>query len=266
MLGCTGDSNHPYDLRQLTSFTLTSIKGYRDNMKDLNTDFKELIRQLRRKGLKFEFYAVPEYSPKNHLPHIHGIFRNENWDGKTVILIKFKELSDMWNEIHGAFRVRIESVKVMQDALAGYISKEVRHAFIDNSAVSKGIKHSVKEYPVTTKCGYRVHTSKGWLPENTELVHKILKKAANFSINNIFEADKKEIWKKIDKYFRFWAMGRATGIMRIRESEPFYIDGQKVIFIKGGVTSIELYGYDLGLLKIDIKIKNKDGIKNGNCN
>jgi hypothetical protein len=230
MIGCLGNSKSAYDIRQLVSFDLTSKKGYRDNMKDLNADFVELIRSMRRSGYKFEFYAVPEYSPKNKLPHFHGIFRNENWDGKTVMFIKYDAFSNMWEEIHGAKICFLKSIKSMRENLLGYMVKEVKHAF--------------KEYPYTSKCGYRVHTSKGWLPENTELVHKILKKAANYSLFYAEDdAAKKEIWKKIDKYFHTWAQGKTTGVMRLRENESFFISGQEVIYIKGGIVNIKDFGF-----------------------
>jgi hypothetical protein len=235
MLGCLGDSWQPYDYRQLYSFELTTKKGYRNSLAEMRHDFKMLKQRLMRMGYDLEHVAVPEISPKNELFHFHGIFRWVNWDGKKNQLIDWADLSEIWNEIHGAWNVRLRAING-----ARFMREKVRYA----------CKHAFKEYPDMSKCGMRVSTSKGWLPKNTENVHRIMKRAGNISIMKAESKEEREkIWNRIDRNFLNWAGGKPTVPMSIVENAVFYIKNQKVYVIEGGEYETEEFCRLTGITK-----------------
>lgn len=111
------------------------------------------------------------------------------------------------------------------------------------------VKHEFKEYPESSKVGYRVSTTRGWLPKNCEIVSKLLKKGVNWAIYYHEEPDVKEIWNKVDISFKNWAKGMPTYPIRIRENEPFFIQGQEVNLLDGRIYGILEYAVMVGIVK-----------------
>lgn len=112
------------------------------------------------------------------------------------------------------------------------------------------VNHKFKEYPESSKVGYRVSTTRGWLPKNCEIVNKLLKKGANWAIYHAVEPDIKEIWNKVDSSFKNWAKGMPTVPIRIRENEPFFVQGQEVYLLNGDVYGILEYAIELGMIDL----------------
>lgn len=245
ILGCLGDSWHEYDLRQLCSFDLSCKMGVKQTWKDMFHSYMLLRLAIKRIGVDMDAVCVPEYTPIHHLPHFHGIMRWNNWNRSNKYFISQKELSVYWEKFQGAFRVYIEQCSDLKMA-----ERKINYAVKDERIIM--VSHAVKEYPDSSKMGLRISTTHGWKPENTEIVHKIIKKAANRVLNDgrHYEiSDRKEIWNKVDLGFRNWARGLATFPMRIYDYEVFFIQNQSVMLLNGGVYGIEDYGIKLGIIK-----------------
>lgn len=100
---------------QWRMFTLTGIHhlGEEDNdLIQLESNFRELRKKLKRKFPEFRYFAVKELSPDGNW-HYHGI-----WN----IYIEFAELVKLWKEISGAHRVWLSKVKNTRSA-TNYIFK-----------------------------------------------------------------------------------------------------------------------------------------------
>ena len=96
-------------------FTLTTIKTDNTRTADLQkmeSNFRELRKQLQRKNKHFKYLAVRELSPSG-MWHIHGLWNQ---------YIDIKELSNIWEKISGAYRVHLSAVRSPNKAL-NYIFK-----------------------------------------------------------------------------------------------------------------------------------------------
>lgn len=96
-------------------FTLTGIHHHGDEAGDLielEKNFRELRKKLKRKYPNFKYFAVKELSPDGNW-HYHGL-----WN----IYIEFVELVKIWKEISGAHRVWLSKVRKPQAAVR-YIFK-----------------------------------------------------------------------------------------------------------------------------------------------
>jgi hypothetical protein len=92
--------------------------------------------------------------------------RWNNWNGENGFLISQRELSDLWEELHGgAFRVYLKALKSdkMLEMKVAYAVKDERIMLI---------KHEFKEYPESSKVGYLGNTTRGWLSKNCDIVKK----------------------------------------------------------------------------------------------
>lgn len=82
-------------------------------------DFRRLYMRLKRKGVRFEYIRVLEYT-RSHLVHAHILYRGDYLDHAWI--------SHLWEQIHQSPVVDIRSVrkeKRMASYLASYLSKEV---------------------------------------------------------------------------------------------------------------------------------------------
>lgn len=96
-------------------FTLTGLHTPNNEAEDcilLEKHFRELRKKLKRKYPEFLYFAVKELSP-NGMWHYHGL-----WN----IYIDIKELSKMWQEISGAYRVWLQKIERPRSAI-NYIFK-----------------------------------------------------------------------------------------------------------------------------------------------
>lgn len=190
------------------------------------------------------FNAVPELSPKNHLVHVHGIFRNNSWDGSQAYIVDQEILSNLWEEIHGAKITWIARPVAWKDAIE-YMTK-----------------HTVKEYPETSKLGFRIMTSKGWLPDNMELVRRLIVKGVTYERAHIPGFEEKNIWMKVEKNIERWLVGENTLLTRFQEGETVYIKGNEVITLEKAETyDLTEYALMIGLLKIEDLKENKQMLK-----
>ena len=100
---------------QWRMFTLTGVHTPGEESEDLQkleTSFRELRKKLKRKYPEFRYFAVKELSPNGNW-HYHGL-----WN----IFIDVRELSKIWEEISGAYRVWLSQVRKPQSAI-NYIFK-----------------------------------------------------------------------------------------------------------------------------------------------
>jgi len=96
-------------------FTLTGIHHPNEedqDLQNLESNFRELRKKLKRKYPKFQYFAVKELSPDGNW-HYHGL-----WN----IYIEFNELVKLWKEISGAHRVWLSKVRRPLSAI-NYIFK-----------------------------------------------------------------------------------------------------------------------------------------------
>jgi len=96
-------------------FTLTGIHhiGFEDeDLQNLEKNFRELRKKLKRKYPNFQYFAVKELSPDGNW-HYHGL-----WN----IYIEFAEIVRLWKEISGAHRVWLSKVRKPRSAI-NYIFK-----------------------------------------------------------------------------------------------------------------------------------------------
>lgn len=100
---------------QWRMFTLTGIhhpENEANDLIDLEKNFRELRKKLKRKYPEFKYFAVKELSPDGNW-HYHGL-----WN----IYIEFNQLVKIWKEISGAHRVWLSKVRKPQAAVR-YIFK-----------------------------------------------------------------------------------------------------------------------------------------------
>jgi hypothetical protein len=181
-------------------------------------DIKELNRDLRR------------LSPENELLHFHMLYRvNSYYPGEdmTVRFPSQKLVSELWDKIHGA--------------------KIVYVAFPENvkDCIDYTTKHIVKEYPITSKLGFRPLVSKGWLPGGWQIVRRIICKATMDSINK--GKPKEDAWKLMGLMVDGWLRGQAT-IQFKMNSETISIQ-HKFVFTKNGVYDLKVYAEKIGIKK-----------------
>lgn len=96
-------------------FTLTSVNNSQsseEKLQNVEAHFRELRKKLKRKFPDFKYIAVKELSPSG-MWHYHGL-----WN----IYIDVKELSEIWENISGAYRVNLQTVRSPRGAI-NYIFK-----------------------------------------------------------------------------------------------------------------------------------------------
>jgi hypothetical protein len=257
-VGISGNSKIGYDFRQFDKFELTSCPGHRNTFKEIQDDFKVLIKRLKRgcadtgtfktrKGKEVSllrnkfvgaYFAVAELSPVNQLVHLHGLIRNDDWFLDDPAVGNYEkpfnqaQLSYLWEDIHGAYIVWIEKPVSMQDVI-DYMVKDV-----------------IKEYPDTSNKGFRVMVSDNWLPENYKIVRTILHK--NTHIKCLFDedADKSIEYALMYETYLSWARGEMIQTFSLNNRKEYGIRGQKV-YDKNRFLSLIEHGQNLRIVKIN---------------
>ncbi|MGD1118113.1 MAG: hypothetical protein ABR886_01335 [Dehalococcoidales bacterium] len=118
---------------------LTTRQG--DDMSDkrFKTDLRKLVMWIRKiSGVKVEYAGALGYSPGNHLLHFHGLLR---FKGFMKMQITRRMLGDKWNEIHGAFVVKMDGVRTMKD-LEKYILQHIMKDYVAGGMGEKFVVES----------------------------------------------------------------------------------------------------------------------------
>jgi hypothetical protein len=229
--GILGDGSKPYNPGQFAKYELTTKEGVNNDIKLMVKHHKALLRKIERfKGIKLDYVAVPELSPQKGLIHIHGIMRNNSYIGEDEIIEKYT-LSEWWEKIHGAKITWISAPRSFHDATQ-YM-----------------VKHTIKEYPESSRLGFRALTSKHWLPVNCELVKKLIVKATQKVIMTKAGVEPEEQWSRCNQSMKLWVLGRNTRPLGIVDAEPFYINGEYVFTFRGKKYKVRDYAMEVGIIK-----------------
>lgn len=200
--GVLGNSERKYKVREFCKYELTTKEGMDNTWETMSKHHKALILELRKRGCELEYFACGELTPSRGLLHVHGIFRGEKFPNQ-------RELSKIWEKIHGAFRVWLEQPRS------------------EYSCVEYMSKHVVKEYPVMSELGSRLLISKGWMPENWSIVKELLDKAAIKAVAN--GREKERAWSMVQAMYGRWCIGKATLPVPVKNMGAVVLCGQKVI-------------------------------------
>ena len=191
---CSGvwgvDKNH------LKTFELTTRQGDDQTWARMTKDFKNWVRAMRDRGYKFEYIASPEYSPKNHLLHLHGVMRTEQ-------IIPHKVMSEQWDRIHGAPIVYIKKVRS------------------EKGAIRYCVKHMLKEYPEAVGFKGRLLVSGGWPPKNAGLVRKVL---VRWALERV-DVYGKHYWAVMNDMYKRWCMGEQLLLYGLAGKKPLVLPG-----------------------------------------
>ena len=105
-VGCWG-----FPLENLRAVHLTTREGDDNSSWRFSKDLRKLVNSFRREGYEIEYCGVLELSPKKHLLHWHGLFRIEGgFFISDDMRVARRTLGDRWNELHGAFAVKMVPV------------------------------------------------------------------------------------------------------------------------------------------------------------
>jgi hypothetical protein len=243
MIGCVGNSLRPYDSEQFYKLDLTSKLGLNNTFEDMVKHFKKLNRWFKAEGRDFDYCGAPEVAPKNELVYLHCCYRSNDMECLTDLHYwpTGVEVSEAWEKFHGAKIILFEPVwEKGRGQWINYMSK-----------------HIVKEYPETSKLGFRMLTSHGWLPENCELVHVILSKHTAQSIR-AGDMELETAWALNEMYFKSWAEGSLIDSLYVN-SKGFELKGQSMIY-----DGLE-YPVKIGAVILGVKkVKEIEGELNGN--
>lgn len=170
-------------LNLLKGVELTTRGNYRNNWADMVQDNRDLRKRMRKEGILAEDCFCAEWSPKNHLLHLHGFYR-------LVEPMPASELhgylSDYWERIHGAPVVWVQDI-YSADGLMKY-----------------NLKHALKNYVNYEFCHMGTLKSKGWLPLGWKrtrnlLVSWALAHGAKWSIDDMLGLD----YNRFDEWVAF---------------------------------------------------------------
>lgn len=234
IIGAAGNSFRAYDLEQFKRLDLTTDLKV-SNGDTMVKDVKKLMQWYRRDlKLDIDYIMFREDSPKNNLTHVHGLVRSNEIGCLTDIRYWPNEnnVSEHWNTYHSATIIEMEQ---LWDNGMG--------KWIDYMA-----KHMGKEYPNSSKAGYRIMFSRGWLPENSNLARKLIYKDCSQACEKIEDIDfRKGRWGLASVMVKDWASGMNIDCLCVNERQ-FELKGQNIKY--GGKNyDIEQFSYDIGVIK-----------------
>ena len=143
-------------------------------------DFRKMIKWLRSKSLgrPIEYCCALGYTPENELLHVHGLLRVKG----GYLPVSRRELGDKWNELHGAFAVKMAPVKsygILLEYVSGHIMKDYSSAGMIRShfLVSRGWRnHGYENIVEEVKEWYLNGIDSGWLDsKGWRIVNKVIK-------------------------------------------------------------------------------------------
>lgn len=152
--------------RMFTLTTIKSSKGIEADLLHLETCFRKLRKQLQRKNKSFKYLAVRELSPSG-MWHIHGLWNQ---------YIEIKELSKMWEEISGAYRCHVSTVRSPNRAL-NYILKYCFKSIFNESERQTLYENDKRKF----SC------SKGLLSKNSDKSPYTAEYGVQYSVESIKE-------------------------------------------------------------------------------
>lgn len=106
---------------------LTTREGDDNGSERFIKDYRKLIKFYRSLGFNIEYCVALGYTPQKGLLHCHGLLRVKG----GYFPITRRELGDKWNELHGAFAVKLDGVVKHTDLhkyIASHIMKDYAHS------------------------------------------------------------------------------------------------------------------------------------------
>ncbi len=104
---------------------LTTREGDDNTSRVFARDLRKLIGSFRAEGYDVQYCGALEYTPGKGLLHWHGLFRIKG----GYFPVTRRMLGDRWNEIHGAFVVKIVPVNTNKE-LREYITKHIMKEYV----------------------------------------------------------------------------------------------------------------------------------------
>jgi hypothetical protein len=176
-----------YPLSTLRAIHLTTREGNDNTTRVFARDLRKLVSSFRAEGYDVQYCGVLEYTPGKGLLHWHGLLRIKG----GYFPVSRRMLGDRWNEVHGAFVVKITPVNTNKE-LREYIAKHIMKEYVGEEEVIRN----------------RFLFSKGWMREGWKEVESIAKGwvlggAPAFYMN-------KERWALVNEVMLAWAEKRTA--------------------------------------------------------
>lgn len=114
-----------YPVSTLRQIHLTTREGNDNTAKVFAKDLRRLFIVWRGEGYQVEYNGALAYTPEKGLLHWHGLLRIKG----GYFPVSRRMLGDLWNEIHGAFVVKIATVN-SGEQLKQYVVAHMLHEYL----------------------------------------------------------------------------------------------------------------------------------------
>lgn len=213
-----------YPLSTLWQIHLTTREGNDNTTEVFARDLRKLILWFRGMGYDVQYDGALEYTPEKGLLHWHGILRVKG----GYFPITRRMLGDKWNEIHGAFVVKMKCVNSGSE-LKKYILKHIMKQYLG------------EEDEVRNKFLF----SKGWMRLGWKEAEAVAKEWATGGLGAMYM--NKERWKLVSEIMEAWAKKEkhmfVGKVVDGKRSGYLYMDMGRILEAEGGAFEASSYEY-----------------------
>ena len=213
-----------YPISTLKAIHLTTREGNDNTTKVFARDLRELVSGFRAEGYGVQYCGALEYTLGKGLLHWHGLFRIKG----GYFPVTRRMLGDRWNEIHGAFVVKIVPVNTNKE-LREYITKHIMKEYVG------------EDDEIRNKFLF----SKGWMRDRWKEVEGIAKGWVLGGLDGMYM--NKERWDLVNKIMLAWAEKRKAmfvgKIIDGKRSGYLFMDMGRIREAAGGAFTPSDYEY-----------------------
>jgi len=210
---------------------LTTREGNDNTTKVFTRDLRKLISRFRAERYEVEYNGAFELTPGKGLLHWHGILRIKG----GYFPITRRMLGDMWNEIHGAFVVLIETIDTGEQ-LKEYILKDIMKQYLDEAYIDDNFTRN------------KFLTSRGWMRKGWKEVEGIAKAWVLAGLD--LQWMDREKWSLVNEIMLVWAEKREAMLsgkmVDGKVTGHLYMEMGRIFEAVGGAVApcdYEYYGY-----------------------